>query len=70
MKTQFSELFEIRNRLIRPKVTVELCGVTLHPGKLYDDGASMTGINLLEHRESSFDIEKQDGKYVIKTIYE
>lgn len=71
MKMEFSELFEINNNLIRPKVTVKLGGVTLEKGKSYGDWASATGVNLIKHRNSAFDVTKDDQNvYVINTIYD
>jgi|GEM_PF-3268854 len=71
MKMHFSELFEIRNRLVRPKVNVEIGGVKLKEGESYGDGASSTGIDLIKHRNCHFDVEKVDSKvYKIKTIYD
>lgn len=70
MRMRFSDLFEIHERKIRPKVEVELKGVRLKPGETYDDASERTGINLLTHRECCFDVEKKDGVYVIRTIYD
>ena len=66
----FSELFEIKNKLVRPKVTVEMGGVRLDKGKSYGDGASSTGVDLIKHRNSHFDVVKENDKYKIKTIYD
>ena len=70
MKMHFSELFEIRNRLVRPKVTVEIGGVKLKEGELYGDGASSTGVDLIKHRDCHFDVVKEDDVYKIRTIYD
>lgn len=66
----FSELFEIRNKLVRPKVTIEIGGVKLKEGESYGDGASYAGIDLIKHRNSNFDVVKEDDVYKIKTIYD
>lgn len=71
MKMHFSELFELRNKLVRPKVTVEMGGVKLEQGKLYGDGASSTGVNLIKHRNSYFDVVQENNSvYKIQTIYD
>lgn len=70
MRMKFSELFEIHEKKIRPKVEVELRGVRLKPGETYEDASEATGINLLSHRKCYFDVEKRDGVYVIRTIYD
>lgn len=70
MRMRFSDLFEIHERKIRPKVEVEVKGVRLKPGETIDDASERTGINLLSHRECWFDVEKKDGVYLIKTIYD
>jgi len=70
MKMQFSELFEISNRFIRPRVTVEIGGVKLEEGKSYRDGASSLGVELLKHRNSSFDVIKENNVYKVQTIYD
>jgi len=70
MRMRFSELFEIHEKKIRPKVEVEVKGVRLKPGETYDDASEQTGINLLSHRECCFDVEKKDEVYVIRTIYD
>jgi hypothetical protein len=71
MKMEFSELFEINNNLIQPKFTVKLGGVTLEKGKSYREGASATGADLIKHRNSTFDVTKDDQNvYVINTIYD
>ncbi|MFP4619775.1 MAG: hypothetical protein ACLFM7_00540 [Bacteroidales bacterium] len=71
MKMHFSELFEIQNKLVRPKVTVEIGGIKLEQGKSYGDGASSAGVNLIKHRDSYFDVVKEDNNvYKIKTIYD
>ena len=70
MRMHFSDLFEIRERKISPKVTVEIRGVRLEPGNTYGDGEQVTGIDLLKHRQCHFDVEKRDAVYVIRTIYD
>ena len=70
MRMLVSELVEIHEKKIRPKVEVEVKGVRLKPGETYDDASERTGINLLSHRECCFDVEKKDGVYVIRTIYD
>lgn len=70
MRMRFSELFEIQEKKIKPKVEVEVRGIRLQPGKTYEDANEHTGINLLSHRECCFDVEKKEGVYVIRTIYD
>lgn len=67
----FSELFEVKNKLVRPKVTVEVGDVKLEKGKPYGDGASSAGIDLIKHRNSYFDVKKVNhSEYKIETIYD
>lgn len=69
MKMHFSDLFEIRDKSVIPKVPVEIGGVRLEKGKSCDDGVAYTGYDLIKHRHSSFDVIKKEGYYVLKTIY-
>lgn len=70
MRMHFGDLFEIQEWQIKPKVEIEIKGVRLKPGKTYGDGTFTTGIDLLKHRKCHFDVEKKDGIYVIRTIYD
>lgn len=71
MKLHFTELFEIKNRIVKPKVTVEMGEVKLEKGETYGDVASSKGIDLIKHRNSSFDVVKKDSNtYKVETIYD
>lgn len=69
MRKHFNELFSIQNGMITPRFQVQLGGVILGTGASFGPGALISGINLFDHTNSYFDVNIQNGIYVINGIY-
>lgn len=69
MRMKFNELFSNTNGTVTPKVNVHINGVTMSPGVSFGSGVSFGGIDLSQYIGKDFDVELQNGVYIIKGIY-
>ena len=69
MRVNFNQLFSIANGAISPKTTIQIGGVTMGPGVSFGGGVSMGGVDLSQHVGKDFEVEEQNGVYVITSIY-
>jgi hypothetical protein len=69
MRMRFDELFNNNNGVVTPKVNVNINGVTMSPGVSFGGGVLFGGVELTQYIGKDFDVELQNGVYVIKGIY-
>lgn len=69
MRKHFDELFTTQNGMVSPKVTIHVNGVTMSPGVGFGGGVSFGGVDLTQFIGKYFDVEYQNGVYIIKGIY-
>jgi hypothetical protein len=62
-------LFNNNNGVVTPKVNVNINGVTMSPGVSFGGGVLFGGVELTQYIGKDFDVELQNGVYVIKGIY-
>lgn len=69
MRVNFNQLFEIQNGMISPKVQVHINGTTMSPGISFGGGVAFGGIDLSQFVGMDFDVEIQNGIYIIKGVF-
>ncbi len=69
MQKDFSELFSVQNGMVAPKVTVNINGITMGPGVGFGGGVSFGGVDLTQFIGKKFEVELENGIYVIKGVY-
>ncbi len=69
MRINFNQLFEIKNGMISPKFQVQINGTTMSPGVSFGNGVSFGGIDLSQYINMDFDIEIQNGVYIIIGVF-
>ena len=69
MKMHFNELFVIQNGMISPRFNININGVIMSPGVSFGKGVSMGGVDLSHYSGSYFNVEIQNGIYIILCVY-
>ncbi len=70
MRKRFSELFEVQGGAISPKVPVNINGVGMGPGVSFGGGVLFGGVDLTKFIGKDFEVELQNGVYVVKGVYD
>jgi len=70
MKKHFDELFSTQNGMVSPKVPVNIGGVTMTPGVSFGGGVLFSGVDITQFKGKYFEVELQNGVYVIKGVYD
>lgn len=70
MKLHFSQIFEITNGQIAPKVPVHVNGITMTPGVSFSSGVSFGGVDLTQFIGKYLEVENQGGVIVISGYYQ
>lgn len=69
MRINFSQLFNINNGAISPKVPIQIGGVTMGNGVSFGGGVRFSGVDLFQHIGKDFEVEEVNGVYILKGIY-
>jgi hypothetical protein len=69
MQIHFNELFSINNGMVSPKVTIHINGITMGPGVSFGGGVAFGGVDLTKFVGKYFDVDIQNGVYIIKGVY-
>ena len=70
MKVSFSEIFDVVDGMINPKVPVTYRGTGLNPGQSFSIGETVLGVNFSNYIDKYFEVNKEDGIYHIQSFYE
>jgi len=69
MKVSFSEMFDVVDGNINPKVPVTYNGSGLNPGQSFAIGQTVMGLDFAKYTDGYFEVNKEEGIYHIKEIY-
>lgn len=69
MRKRYSELFNMDNGAITPKVPIHINGITMGPGVSFGGEVLFGGVDLSQLIGKDLEVEMQDGVYVIKGYY-
>jgi hypothetical protein len=69
MRIAFSELFDVRNGAVSPKVPVSIGGVQMGPGVSFGSGVSFGGVDLASHIGKYLEVEQHGGMFLITGVY-
>ena len=70
MKVSFSEIFDVVDGNINPKVPVTYNGTGLNPGQSFLVGETVLGVNFSNYIHKYFEVKKEDGIYHIQSFYD
>lgn len=69
MKVSFSEIFDVVEGSINPKVPVIYNGSGLNPGQSFALGETVMGVDFSQYTNGYLEVIKEDGIYHIQSFY-
>jgi hypothetical protein len=71
VRVKFSDIFEIRNGSITPRVVVRIGGVQMGPGVSFGTGVSFGGLDLASVAGRDLEVDQNtNGVVIIKGVYD
>lgn len=66
---KFSDVFNVGNGSISPRIPVRIGGVTMGPGVSFGGGVSFSGVDLSQHVNKDIAGFVENGVFIIKGFY-
>ncbi|MEQ8925978.1 MAG: hypothetical protein RLO81_09220 [Fulvivirga sp.] len=66
---KFSDVFNVENGRITPRIPVQIGGITMGPGVSFSSGVSFSGVDLSKHVNHDIAGYAENGVFIIKGFY-
>lgn len=70
MKLHFDQLFSNQGGYIKPKVKVQINGITMGTGVSFGSGITFGGVDLVTFVGKYLDVEVQNDVHIIKGVFD